>query len=76
MALCSINHNITKAITKDLYPQITGRLYGARVDWKLVSPRVIQDLAYQMFEGAGAPEESVREYFNEFNRYIYGLLWE
>ena len=46
---------------------------GGYIDWRSISPRDIQQLAYDMFDAARAPNDAVENYFRAFNRYIYSL---
>lgn len=43
------------------------------MDWKTVSPQEIQSLSERMFDAANVPMSARRNYYSEFNKYIYGL---
>lgn len=51
----------------------TGKKVGGKIDWNTVSPQEIQALSERMFDAAGVPDYARRNYYKEFNIYIYGL---
>jgi hypothetical protein len=39
---------------------------------KNLSPRQMQEMAEKQFDAANVPMEARQNFYNEFNRYIYG----
>ena len=66
-------HAATKSVYREWLYEKTGRKVGGKVNWKNISPQDIQSLSEKMFDAAGVPDYTRRNYYNEFNKYIYGL---
>jgi hypothetical protein len=73
IALSKSQHDATNAVYREWATEMTGRPVGGNVNWRQVSAREIQRLAYRMFERARVPDPAVAEYFRAFHQYIYGL---
>jgi RHS repeat-associated protein len=72
ISLTPNQHNATKEVYREWLRNKTGQPVGAKVDWNNVSPREIHDLSESMFDSARVPQALRRQYYSEFNRYIYG----
>ena len=73
IALTPEQHAATKAVYREWLFEKTGKKVGGKVDWTNVSPREIQALSERMFDAAQVPTNARENYYNAFNRYIYGL---
>uniref|UniRef100_A0A0N5ACH7 Tox-SHH domain-containing protein n=1 Tax=Syphacia muris TaxID=451379 RepID=A0A0N5ACH7_9BILA len=73
IALTKQQHAATKKVYREWLFKKTGKRVGGKIDWSSISPREIQYLAEEMFDAAKVPEYARRDYYREFNRYIYGL---
>ena len=73
IALTKSQHDATKSVYRDWLFEKTGKRVGGKVDWKTVSPQEIQSLSERMFDAANVPLSARRNYYSEFNKYIYGL---
>lgn len=73
IALTKEQHAATKSVYRDWLFEKTGKKVGEKVDWKSVSPQKVQSLSERMFDAAGVPDYARRNYYSEFNKYIYGL---
>ncbi|MCT4688501.1 hypothetical protein [Vallitalea sp.] len=73
IALTKEQHNATKAVYRDWLFDRTGKKVGGKVDWTKVSPQEIQKLSEDMFDAANVPQSARKEYYKEFNKYIYQL---
>lgn len=73
IALTEGSHAATKRVYREWLYKKTGRKVGGKVNWKKVSPREMQQLSEAMFDAAKVPSSARKEFYREFNRYIYGL---
>ncbi len=73
IALTNSQHDATKSVYRDWLFEKTGKRVGGKVDWKTVSAQEIQSLSERMFDAANVPMSARRNYYSEFNKYIYGL---
>lgn len=73
IALTKEQHNATKAVYRDWLYEKTGKKVGGKIDWTEITPNEVQSLSERMFNAAGVPDYARRNYYNEFNKYIYGI---
>ncbi|NNU97571.1 sugar-binding protein [Anoxybacillus sp. EFIL] len=71
VALTKAQHDATKAVYRQWLYEKTGKKVGGKLDWKTVSPREMQQLTERMFDAAGVPQSTRREYYRAFHQYIY-----
>jgi RHS repeat-associated protein len=72
VVLTNAEHNATRSYFASWRIARTGSL-GGYIDWRMLPPREVQDLAYGMFNAAGVPDDVVVDYFQAFHQYIYSL---
>jgi hypothetical protein len=71
IALTDVQHEATNRVFREWLFEKTGRKVGGRVEWSSVSPQEMRQLTERMFDAAGVPEKTRREYYRAFHQYIY-----
>uniref|UniRef100_UPI00374F1450 RHS repeat-associated core domain-containing protein n=1 Tax=Clostridium butyricum TaxID=1492 RepID=UPI00374F1450 len=73
IALSKKQHAKTKEVYRNWLFEKTGKKVGGKIDWKNISPKGIQSLTEKMFDAAKVPHLARKDYYREFNKYIYNL---
>jgi hypothetical protein len=69
MALSVDGHKAAHRAGNDYLRETMGSVQGQA---KNLSPRQMQEMAERQFDAANVPMEARQNFYNEFNRYIYG----
>lgn len=73
IALSKAQHVETKRVYRNWLFEKTGKKVGGKIDWKTISPREMQSLTEKMFDAAKVPYSARKNYYRQFNKYIYNL---